>query len=92
MKSFSLNLTSSKFLLTKSGTSTYFLSHSWYFFSLAPLGFFIFKALIDSFKIFLAIGADTVPPYWITPFGLSIATYTTTLGSLAGKNPIKETI
>ena len=36
--------------------------------------------------MFLATGAETVPPYCVTPLGLSIATYTTYSGLSAGKN------
>ena len=52
----------------------------------------MFKIFIQSSKTAFAIGADTVPPYCVTPFGLSIATYTTTSGSSAGVKPINESM
>ena len=52
----------------------------------------MFNASIESNNIDLATGADTTPPYWTTLFGLFIATYTTTLGSSAGKNPMNDNI
>ncbi len=38
----------------------------------------------------LAMGAETVPPYWVIPLGLSTATYTTACGLSAGINPIND--